>query len=273
MVELNKNNYFSTEAMQKYMSVSMLKNFLECEFSAMGKTSGDYTENEKSESLMQGSLFHAWNEGNLSEFIEQNKEVLTSKRGGKMYAAYENVLHIINHIEKDKKRYENFHKALMGRKEVIFTAKLFDVDWKIMIDSYYPERGRFADLKLMKSVSDKFWDEEVKGKVGFIQNYKYDWQMSIYAEVERIANNRETHLEPYLVVATKENPPNTIVYKGFKDKIDDERTYIDFNLERIQPLMERIIGLREQRIKPDRCGNCYWCRKNNTTKIVHFSMV
>jgi hypothetical protein len=52
---LNRDNYYSKEADQKYMSVSQFKNWIRCEAMALVKLNGQYNE-EPTTALLQGYI-------------------------------------------------------------------------------------------------------------------------------------------------------------------------------------------------------------------------
>ena len=56
---LTKENYYSKEANEIYMSVSMFKDFKECELMALAKIKGEYVE-EKSDAMIFGGYIHAY---------------------------------------------------------------------------------------------------------------------------------------------------------------------------------------------------------------------
>jgi len=133
--------------------------------------------------------------------------------------------------------------ASTGReKEKIFTAELFGVEWKIMIDNYNPEKKYFSDLKTMESLYKKFWGyywKYIEAKyMTFIEHYGYDLQMIIYAEIEKIAYGADDRniLTPYLAVITKEDPPDTMVINGFLKYREEILDYVKSNITRIKAI-------------------------------------
>jgi len=265
---LTKHNYFSLEAHKEYMSFSQFKSFLECEYRAMGGLSGE-VKRETSKAQWVGKLLHAWNEGVVEEFIEENREILYQKTGKKMYKEFEDGLLVIKRIEEKRQQYKNLLLALQGQKEVILSAELWGMKWKIMIDSYNPERKRFADLKVMKGLYDKFWDKENRKWVGFAENYKYNWQMAIYSEIERLANNREERFNPFIAVITKEVPCDTKVLTGFS-KVEDGMTIIEKSLADMELLAPRVLQVKSGLVSPNKCGVCEYYRETAPTGFLNF---
>ncbi len=164
-----------------------------------------------------------------------------------------------------------FLTALSGQKEVIFTANMFGCDWKILIDSYMPEEERFGDLKVLKSLFDKFWDTEAQCYQNVFEYRGYYGQMAIYADVERRANKRECYFEPFIAVATKEKFPN----KDITSFVSTEQSVEDFiqsQLLMVESHMPRILAVKDGTEKPNRCGKCDYCVSTKVlTGTTHYS--
>jgi len=133
-MKLTKENYFSLEADQNYMSNSQYKNFLECEARQMAILNGKWEKMATTPCMLIGKYVHAWNEKCLEEFKEENPEIFTLK--GELRSDFKNADKVIDAISKDKL----FIEALSGQTEVIFTADMFGAPWKILIDSYFPDK-------------------------------------------------------------------------------------------------------------------------------------
>jgi len=265
-MKLTSENYFSKEASKKYMSVSQFKSFMKCEAAAKAEIDGEYSP-FKPDAFLFGSLLHAWNEGKMEEFISKHPELYCSRgpTKGQLKAEYQHVYKMIKKIENDRV----FKFALEGEKEKIFTAELFGVEWKIMIDNYNPGKGYFSDLKTIKSLYDKFWGHDWKyieaRYMTFIEHYRYDLQMIVYSEIEKLSKpfKNEINLTPYLAVITKEDPPDTMVINGFLKYREEILEYVKNNIVRIKAVKDGII-------RPLECGKCAYCRSKKTTKIVNF---
>ena len=147
---LTKENYHSIEANRQYMSVSLFKELaFGCQAKQMAKLNGNFKE-EQADALLIGQAVHSWNEGTYDRFMSEHPEMY--KKDGTLYAKYEIIGDLIETLKNDA----SMLRALEGKKEVILTAEMFGVDWKIMIDSYNEEKGIISDLKTMKSIDDKF---------------------------------------------------------------------------------------------------------------------
>lgn len=259
-LELTGDNYFSDVANQQYLSVSQYKSFLSCEALTMARINGEYTQKSENEALLFGSLFHKWNEGEkeFNDFLVDHPQLFSTRGStkGQLKSTYSKVYDLIYRAEKDPV----IKKALQGEKEKIFTAELFGIWWKICIDSYNPSLGYFADLKSMADINGRYYSTDEHGYVDFISYYKYDLQMVIYSEIEKIATNRNENLNPLLVVVTKESPPDAAIFKGFLD-------YKELILADVSRRIPRIIDLKNGLAQPKQCGRCEYCRLVKKTPI------
>lgn len=232
------------------MSVSQYKDFLKCEAAALAKLQPDYKE-PKSTALLMGSYVHAWNEGTLKEFAEQHPE-LYSTRGaskGQLKSDFKLADEMIKVLENDK--FAMF--ALDGEKEVIMTGELYGAPWKIMIDNYYPQMGRFSDLKTVADLYKRIFVEDV-GWCSFVEAYGYVTQMAVYSEIES-QNRGGDWLESFIVAVSKQSPPDKAVIS-----IDYESKAQALN--EVEEHMERILQVKHNGAKPKACGKCFYCRTN-----------
>lgn len=258
-LKLNRDNYFSAEANWRYMSVSQYKDFLKCEAAALAKLKGEYEPN-KSDAFLAGSYVHAWNEGILEEFKASNPGLYSSRGSskGQLKSEFKNLDLAIETLANDRLAM----MALEGEKEVVMTSELFGVPWKIMIDSYNPSKGRFTDLKTVKSLEDKFWNGT--SYESFIEHYRYTTQIAVYSEVERLVSGRDSYLEGLIVAVTKETPPDKAVI-GF------DTDMIELELLLIEDRLPRIIEVKQGKTESKGCGKCEYCRsKKKLTGIIHY---
>ena len=247
---LTNENYYSSEANWKYMSVSQYKEFCKCEAAAMAQLRGEW-EKPKTTALLVGSYVDAWIEGTLQEFKEQHPEIY--KKNGKLKADFIQAERIIEVIKND----EGFLPYRSGEKQIIKTAELFGTLWKIKIDNY-DEGVRITDWKVMRSM------ERIMGK-SFVEHWGYDYQMAVYAEVIRKLTGMD--LDTVLAVVTKQEPPDKDVIRIPKWRRDDALTEIERN-------MPHILSVKSGVTPPQRCGVCDYCRATKTiTEPIDFEMV
>lgn len=246
MLTLTQHNYHSQEANKAFMSNSQYKEFLCCEAKAMAKING---WSEPIPTVFGvGSYVHAAFEGTLEEYKLEYANIIYNSKG-KPYSDYEKAEDMIRAIKSDP--FCMF--VLQGEKEVIMTAGFAGAQWKIKIDSLNHEKHRFTDIKTVKSIREKVWDTE-KGFVSFVEAYKYDTQMAIYAEIEKRNSSRTDWLKPLIVAVSKEDIPDKEVI-GFDDN-DIER-----ELDVIASNMPRILEVKSGQDEPNRCEKCRYCRE------------
>jgi hypothetical protein len=184
---LNQENYFSPEANWQYMSVSQYKGFMECEAKEMAKLKGLYVE-EPSTAFLVGSYFHAHFDNTLGTFKREHPDIF--KKDGTLKSDYQQANEMINAVEND----DFCMYVLQGEPEVILTANLFGIPWKIKMDRYNRERQRFVDIKSCKDF-ERVWDPILKQKVTFVEEYGYLIQMAVYREIEYIATGEPQKMD------------------------------------------------------------------------------
>lgn len=139
--QLTADNYYSDEANREYLSVSQFKDFvgtygrMGCEEMALAKIRGEY-KTEPSNAMMIGSYVDSYYEGTLDEFRTKNPQIF--RKDGKLLSGFQKAEDIIARTERD----ELFQKYMSGKKQVIMTAELFGVPWKIKMDSYLEDKSK-----------------------------------------------------------------------------------------------------------------------------------
>jgi hypothetical protein len=259
---LTNENYFSQEASQKYLSVSQYKNFIGslgktgCEARAMAELNGEWSWDDKSTALLVGSYVDAHFEGSLNIFKSQNPEIFTQK--GELKAQYKQAEEIIQRIERDKL----FMDFMSGDKQTIMTAEMFGSPWKIKIDSYLKDKA-IVDLKVMKSLDDRFYHKDVGGYLDFIQEWGYDIQGAIYQEV--VYQNTGQRLPFFIAAASKEKVTNIEIIW-----VPDE--HLQEKLIEVEQNTPKIMMLKNKEVEPVRCETCDYCRHTKVLKKpIHFS--
>lgn len=261
MLQLNKNNYFSQNADSNYMSVSQFKSFKDCEARTLAKLRGEWQDNDK-DALLLGSYVHSWNEEALEKFKLEHPEMYSSRgeTKGKLKSQFLIADKMINTLAND----ELITRVREGQKEVVMTAELFGVSWKIMIDVYNPGVGTIVDLKTVRSIHKKYYNENTGKYENFIQYYDYLLQMAVYCEVERINKGASNYLKPHIIAISKEEiPDKAIIFLG-TDFIQDK-------LLEVEILLPHIIEVKKGRVKPQRCEKCDYCKSTQKIKsITHY---
>lgn len=252
--QLTAENYYSDEANRRYLSVSQFKDFhgtygrMGCEEMALAKIKGEY-RTEPTNAMMIGSYVDSYYEGTLEEFKNRNPQIF--RKDGQLMSGFKKAEEIIERTERD----ELFQKYMSGQKQVIMTAELFGVPWKIKMDSYL-EGKAIVDLKVMATLTKLNWVPDI-GYLDFVRYWGYDLQGAIYQEVVYL--NTGKRLPFYIAGASKE------------DDIDIElihvtQNYLDEAKHTVEMSMPRILRVKNGEVEPDRCDTCGWCRKTKVLK-------
>ena len=260
---LTRENYHTTEANQHYMSRGQYLDFLTCEAAAVASLCGEWVD-EPSKEFLIGQYVHSFNDNSMSDFIANHPGMF--KRDGGLKAEYVQADAMIETLRNDP----FIMYTLEGQKEVIITAEMFGAKWKVMLDSYNPEKRRMVDIKTARSITEHHWNSEYRIKESFVESYNYLTQAAIYAEVERIASGRdpEDWLDFYIVAVSKQDPPD----KAVIDMRSPER-YIQ-ELSEIKANMPRVLAVKNGEVEPVRCGLCSYCRATKQlTETIHYSLL
>ena len=240
---LTSSNYHGTEANNAFWSVSLFKAFDRCEASGLASVRGEY-EREQTDALLIGSYVDAYFSGELDEFIKRDGDKLF-KKSGELYAKFEHANDIIDTVEAQPLMVE----FLKGEKQVIRTASMFGVDWKIKMDVFNGER--IVDLKCVKDFEPIY--KEGSGRVSWVEYWGYDIQGAIYQKVEQICSGRDKPLPFYIVAVTKERISDVEV-------IEIPQHILDTALGLVEAKIERFDLIKTGQVEPIRCGRCDYCK-------------
>lgn len=246
MIELNNENYFSREASLDYWSVSQFKAFQKCEACGLAETRGEY-ERESTTALLVGSYVDAFltgDKGAAGSFILQHPEI-TNSRTGALKADFKQAETMIEAVE----RQQMMMDYLSGQKQIIMSAELFDVPWKIKIDVHGGDR--IVDLKTVKDFKPIY--EEGFGWRHWIEYWGYDIQGAVYQRIEQIASGRTEPLPFYIVAVTKEKVPDVAV-------IEIPQSKLDTALKLVEAKIDRFDLVKHGDIEPMRCEQCDYCK-------------
>jgi len=260
-MKLSKENYYSQEANREYMSHSQYESFLKCPAATMAELNGERVE-PANDNLLVGSFLHSWSDHTIEQFKEEHEEMFSTRGAtkGQLKANFQFVNEMIATLENDP--FCMF--VLEGQKEVIMTAEMFGVPWKIRMDVYNPDKRRIIDLKTTRSINDLVWSEERWAKVSFLEAYHYASQMAIYAEIERLASGGTQWAEPLIVAVSKENPPDKAIIS-----LNDSKM-IQRELDLIEGNMPWILDIKSGKKEPTRCERCEYCRSTKKLNKVMF---
>jgi hypothetical protein len=238
---LTKENYYSIEANQRFMSASQFKAFQRCEEAALAEVNGKYRRKE-TESLLVGSYIDAYFSNELDHFRSLHPEIY--KRDGSLRAEYVHANEIIKRIEADRYMME----LLSGEPQVIRTGTISGVPFKIKMDFLHPDK--IVDLKIMRDFKPVY--VEGQGKMPFVEGWGYDYQGAIYQAVEG-------HSLPFvLAAATKEEVPD-IAAIGLPEYL------LSAALAIVENGARRYAAIKRGEIAPRRCEHCDYCK---ATKVL-----
>lgn len=241
---LNEANYYGGEASRQYMSVSQFKNFMKCEAAAKAELDGSYIA-ERGRALLLGSYVDEALTGtkeSFEKFCEDNKAELFQKRGDKKYADVVQADEAIRRVREQPL----MMKYLSGGHQTIMTGEIEGVPVKGKFDSYMP--GEFiADLKYLKDFRSPNLFENA------ISYYKYDMQLAVYRELVKQSTGQT--LPCYLVVVTKQTPPDVAVVEVASYDLD--AALYDFTR-----YVRRFQAIKDGKVEAERCEShdCPWCR-------------
>lgn len=243
---LTSGNYHGTDANKEFWSASLFKSFDRCEASGLASVRGEY-ERELTDSLLFGSYVDAYFTDDKEHFIRQYGDMLYTKKG-ELYAKFKHADECIDVVEAQPLMME----FLKGDKQVIRTASMFGVDWKIKMDVYNGER--IVDLKCVKDFEPIY--KEGSGRVSWIEYWGYDIQGAIYQKVVELNTGKK--LPFYIVAVTKEKVPDVAV-------IEIPQHVLDTALKIVEAKIDHFDLVKMGEIEPERCGKCEYCKQ---TKIL-----
>ena len=251
MMELTSSNYFSTEAAMDYWSVSQFKAFDQCEAAGLAMARGEY-EREQTTALLVGSYVDArftGDKGALGRFALEHPEIF--KKDGSLKAEFRQAETMIEAVKAQPLMMD----YLTGENQVIMSAELFDVPWKIKIDVH--GGNRIVDLKTVKDFEPLY--KEGFGRLNWIEYWGYDIQGAIYQKVEQIHSGRMKPLPFYIVAVTKEKIPDVAV-------IQIPQPVLDTALKVVEAKIDRFDLVKHGEIEPERCEVCDYCKKTKRLK-------
>lgn len=240
--KLTESNYYSTGSDLAYMSVSQYKSFCRCEAAAMARLKGEYEPHGNNTALLVGSYVDSYFEGTLEQFKADNPSIF--KKDGALKAEYVKAEEIIRKIESD----EVFMNFLSGDKQVILTFELFEVPWKIKIDSFVRDKC-ITDLKTARNTEG-------------LPKWRYDIQGAVYQKGVELCDLGK--LPFYLAVATKEDIPELNIFQI-------PQSTLDLALMEVEENLPHIMSVKRGEIEPTRCEKCDYCKITKKTSIRNYN--
>lgn len=268
--ELTEENYYSSEASQHYMSVSLFKDFMQCEAAALATMKGEW-QREETTALSVGNYVHSYFESKEAhqKFIADKGSALMTKPNkkepyGHLKSDFKTADAMINAL-KDETVFKALYES--GQKEVIVTGDIYGYKWKGKIDSLNLDQLYFCDLKTVDDIHKKHWSSTYNKYDNFIADRGYYMQMAVY--IELIKQTFGVGCQPFIFAVSKQTPPDkeAIDFNGDQDAIymEDAMRMIEENQEHIQ----RVMSGEEE---PTRCEHCEYCRLTKKIELpIHAS--
>lgn len=251
---LTNNNYFSKEADSEYMSVSQFKLFNECEAKALATIKGQEDAISK-DSFLEGQLFEELVAGDAKLFMAQHPELISTRgaTSGQLKSAYSKVL-----IAAEKFNSQQFFRNIIEKceKQTILTGEICDIKVKCKLDLFDKKTNSIYDIKCMKDFKEN-WDKSEKCYKPWYYTYNYVLQLAVYREIVR--QNFGEPEEIGLIAATKEDIPD-IDAKSFSSDL------LDLELEKFKNNIVRYNDIKQNKINPNYCGCCDYCKKIKNIK-------
>lgn len=248
-MEINNSNYFSQDMTAKYWSVSQFKTFNRCEARGFAESQGEYIR-EESDALLIGTYVDAYFSGEMDEFLEKRREDMFSKRGGGLLAKFKHADEIIDTVTRQPLMMDYLTD---GDKQVVMTADLFGLPWKIKMDVY--NGRRIVDLKVVKDFAD-IWDKGY-GRRSWVEFWGYDVQGAVYQKVVELVTGKK--LPFFLAAVTKEKIPDVKV-------IEIPQHILDAALNMVEAKIERFDLIKTGQVEPIRCEECDYCKLTKVLK-------
>lgn len=248
-MKLTNSNYYTTEANRAFWSTSLFKAFDKCEARGLAIVNGEYTQPE-TDALLIGSYVDAYFAHELDAFIKVKGDRMF-KKNGELYAKFFRASEMIDRVEKEPVLMD----YLKGERQVIKTAELFGVPWKIKMDIYNGER--IVDLKTVKDFEPLY--KRGFGFMSWIEYWGYDVQGAIYQKVEQLSSGRDKPLPFYIAAITKEAVPEP-------ELLEIPQYILDAALATVEAKIDRFDLVKTEEIEPKRCGSCDYCKLTKTIK-------
>lgn len=243
MMKLTNSNYFSNEANREFWSTSLFKAFDKCEARGLALVNGDYTQPE-TDALLLGSYVDAYFAKELDSFMKRDGDKMF-KRNGELYAKFDRANDMIDRIEREPVMME----YLKGDKQVIKTAEMFGVPWRVKMDVYDGEK--IVDLKTVRDFEPLY--KRGSGFVSWVEYWGYDIQGAIYQRVEQLSAGRDEPLPFFIAAVTKEPVPDV-------ELLQIPQYMLDAALAIVESKIDRFDLVKTGEIDPKRCGTCDYCK-------------
>ena len=266
---LDEKQYFNSEYNKKYISVSQVKQKIDCEFALVESLVDPWQDDDESKAFRVGKYIHSWNESEKAflEFQEKNKGHIYKKNNDK-YSEYANADKAIEIIKKDDgimQMINSSEKEVVMIENIYYNNKVYPI--KIRIDGINMDKGYFYDLKYLKDKGNLF----VESKRQFLPVLEARWylmQMAVYSMI--ISKRLKTDFfNPFIIMITKEIYPDLRVVQFAKDKYQLDEFVAKYTKDFLDNL-EDLQALKNGEKKPRRCEYCKYCITRKETNHIFY---
>jgi hypothetical protein len=250
-LKLTSTNYYDHDTDWQYMSVSIFKNFVDCEAATLAKLKSEDNQQTTEVPLLVGNYVHSFFESEEAhkQFVAANKPYMFTKSGNSLLRPFQVAETMIDRLKND----DFFNFVYQGEKESIVTGDLYGIPWKGKIDCLNVEQGYFVDLKTSADIHKRIWSKRHGGYVPFVSAYGYVLQMWVYKRL--LEQQYGKPFTPYIFAVSKQDPPDIAAIK-----IDESRYPLEDKFIRLH--LPRVLAVMNGEIAPHYCGICPYCRKN-----------
>jgi len=252
---LTHDNYFSSKAMNLYMSTSQFKAFEKCEAAALAELRGRPSEDKQA--YKEGRFFEACLSGDEHLFISQNPDMVSSRGAtkGNLKANYQKVIASAEAFKRQPIFSDILNHRSRYKPQIIVNGEIAGVPFKGCIDFLDVETLNGYDTKCMRGF-DKVYSDTEKMRVNWYFAYGYNYQAAIYAELlKQMYGASGTQ---HILAATKEDVPD-VAAMYFSDDI------LDNALDIVKEFAPRYDKIKKGLIEPGRCEKCDYCKQ---TKVI-----
>lgn len=260
---LTDQNYFSTEASMKYVSVSQYKRFCcgvmndYCEAAALAEAKGEIVR-PMTNALLIGSYVDEALTGDLERFKSEHPEVFVSRgeRKGELKAEFLQADVMVERARRD----ETFMSYVDGGEhQVIMTGQIKKVPVKIKIDHVAYLDGKpvaIVDLKTVRSMGETFRVVDSGEYITWAEKYMYDLQGAVYQYIYE--QNTGLKLPFYIAAISKDKDLGGVAHPRLK-VIQIPQMKLDERLSEVKQNIGRIQMIKNGEIEPEHCGRCDYC--------------
>jgi len=269
-VALTDGNYFGDTASRSYFSASQFKSWMHCQAMWYHETIARDWTRPPSDALAVGTYTHLQllEPEKVEAWIEEHPELISTRGAtkGDLKAPFQ----VANVMVQSLHHQPACMTYLIGEHETIVSARIQGHWWKGKLDTIDREAGWFSDLKTTANLRPQRRFRNILPfevdyhEQTFIHEFAYHYPMSLYQFM--LGPRADGHpFEPFIVAATKQDPPNVELYQMG----GDNQWMLDKALLKMVTSAPMMAQQRKTGQGLSRCGECAYCR---STKQVLFAV-